>query len=155
MGTSELGEDCVLGKQMVELEATSTNGTGTTSTRVASASNTGPDSQVARQRTLRMGILKQTLVIVLAFVVCWTPYVFVTLWYQIDKVSAKNANRVLINSLFMFAVSNSTINPFIYGKFTNPPRSSIWFEVGRSQYWNVRQQMSTVRKNRSVDHGAE
>lgn len=99
---------------------------------------------------MRVGILKQTVVIVLAFVVCWTPYVFVTLWYQVDKSSAREANRLLVNCLFMFAVSNSTINPFIYGKFTRPPRSSIWFEVGRTQQWTG-PLSSTTRKQRSID----
>ncbi|CAG2122607.1 unnamed protein product, partial [Medioppia subpectinata] len=56
----------------------------------------------ARTRTLRM-----TLIIVLAFVWCWTPYVFIVLLYQIDSEAAKKLDKGIRDTLFMFAVSNS------------------------------------------------
>jgi hypothetical protein len=66
----------------------------------------------ARTRTLRM-----TLIIVLAFVLCWTPYVFIVLLYQIDSDAAKNLDVGLRDTLFMFAVSNSCVNPLVYGSY--------------------------------------
>lgn len=72
-----------------------------------------------RQTILRRNILKQTVVIVVAFVICWSPYVFITLWYQLDPMSAKALSPKLSGLLFIFAVSNSSLNPFIYGKFVN------------------------------------
>ncbi|XP_054159631.1 adipokinetic hormone/corazonin-related peptide receptor variant I-like [Oppia nitens] len=67
----------------------------------------------ARTRTLRM-----TLIIVLAFVWCWTPYVFIVLLYQIDSETAKKLDKGLQNTLFMFAVSNSCVNPLVYGSYS-------------------------------------
>ncbi|XP_064619083.1 adipokinetic hormone/corazonin-related peptide receptor variant I-like isoform X2 [Lineus longissimus] len=68
----------------------------------------------ARVRTLKM-----TIVIVLVFILCWTPYYFILAWYWIDKVSAQNIDRKVQRGLFLFAVSNSCMNPIIYGMFTN------------------------------------
>ncbi|KAK8781296.1 hypothetical protein V5799_017363 [Amblyomma americanum] len=67
----------------------------------------------ARNRTLRL-----TIVIVLAFFLCWTPYVTMVLWYQIDPSGAEGVNDYLQSSLFMFAVSNSCVNPLVYGSYT-------------------------------------
>ncbi|CAG2102264.1 unnamed protein product [Medioppia subpectinata] len=67
----------------------------------------------ARTRTLRM-----TLIIVLAFVWCWTPYVFIVLLYQIDSEAAKKLDKGIRDTLFMFAVSNSCVNPLVYGSYS-------------------------------------
>ncbi|XP_037290992.1 adipokinetic hormone/corazonin-related peptide receptor variant I [Rhipicephalus microplus] len=69
--------------------------------------------QRAQYRTLRL-----TVVIVLAFFFCWTPYVVMVLWYQFDAESAKDVDDYLQSSLFMFAVSNSCVNPLVYGSYT-------------------------------------
>ncbi|KAH9369814.1 hypothetical protein HPB48_019151 [Haemaphysalis longicornis] len=69
--------------------------------------------QRAQYRTLRL-----TVVIVLAFFLCWTPYVVMVLWYQLDAASAKDVDDYLQSSLFMFAVSNSCVNPLVYGSYT-------------------------------------
>ncbi|OQR67346.1 gonadotropin-releasing hormone II receptor-like [Tropilaelaps mercedesae] len=65
-----------------------------------------------RNRTLRL-----TVVIVLTFFWCWTPYVTMVVWYQIDTEGATNLNEYLQNALFMFAVSNSCVNPLLYGSY--------------------------------------
>lgn len=67
----------------------------------------------ARYRTLRL-----TIIIVLAFFWCWTPYVAMVLWYQLDPDGAEHVNGYLQSSLFMFAVSNSCVNPIVYGSYT-------------------------------------
>lgn len=64
-------------------------------------------------------ILKQTLVIIITFLVCWTPYVLATLWYHIDVDSYMKLDQTVSSTFYLFAVSNSIINPFIYGKFVN------------------------------------
>ncbi|GIY71868.1 hypothetical protein CDAR_573411 [Caerostris darwini] len=66
----------------------------------------------ARARTLRM-----TIVIVLTFFLCWTPYVVMVLWYLFDPVSAEKVDSRIQSSLFMFAVSNSCVNPLVYGSY--------------------------------------
>ncbi|KAL1427803.1 hypothetical protein MTO96_003143 [Rhipicephalus appendiculatus] len=74
----------------------------------------------ARNRTLRL-----TIIIVLAFFLCWTPYVIMVLWYQIDPESASNVDGYVQSSLFMFAVSNSCVNPLVYGSFTSSFRKGL------------------------------
>ncbi|KFM63223.1 Gonadotropin-releasing hormone II receptor, partial [Stegodyphus mimosarum] len=66
----------------------------------------------ASARTLRM-----TIIIVLTFFGCWTPYVIIVLWYVFDPVSADKVDSRIQSSLFMFAVSNSCVNPLVYGSY--------------------------------------
>jgi hypothetical protein len=70
-----------------------------------------------KNEKMKQKILNQTLIIIIAFLICWTPYVFIALWYQIDIDSASKLPSGLIDFLYMFAVTNSVVNPFIYGKF--------------------------------------
>nr|XP_053649506.1 adipokinetic hormone/corazonin-related peptide receptor variant I-like [Cherax quadricarinatus]XP_053649507.1 adipokinetic hormone/corazonin-related peptide receptor variant I-like [Cherax quadricarinatus] len=67
----------------------------------------------ARARTLRM-----TVIIVLAFIWCWTPYVVIVMWYMFDRESAEQVDKRLQDALFIMAVSNSCVNPLVYGTYT-------------------------------------
>ncbi|KAH3841735.1 hypothetical protein DPMN_115210 [Dreissena polymorpha] len=67
----------------------------------------------ARSRTLKM-----TIVIVGVFVFCWTPYYVISVWWWFDKESAQKLDPKIQSSLFIFAVSNSCVNPIVYGLFT-------------------------------------
>ncbi|KAK7065922.1 hypothetical protein SK128_018508, partial [Halocaridina rubra] len=71
-----------------------------------------------KTRTLHM-----TLIIVMVFALCWTPYNIMSLWYFIDRNSAKTVDPRVQAALFIFAVANSTVNPLVYGYF-NVCRSS-------------------------------
>ncbi|XP_050069337.1 adipokinetic hormone/corazonin-related peptide receptor variant I-like [Anopheles maculipalpis] len=66
----------------------------------------------ARQRTLRL-----TITIVVVFVWCWTPYVVMTLWYMFDRESAAKVDVAVQDGLFLMAVSNSCMNPLVYGSY--------------------------------------
>ncbi|XP_055696357.1 adipokinetic hormone/corazonin-related peptide receptor variant I-like [Lutzomyia longipalpis] len=66
----------------------------------------------ARQRTFKL-----TVTIVLVFIWCWTPYVVMTLWYVFDRDSASKVDNRIQDGLFLMAVSNSCMNPLIYGSF--------------------------------------
>ncbi|KAK8725438.1 hypothetical protein OTU49_010854, partial [Cherax quadricarinatus] len=67
----------------------------------------------ARTRTLRM-----TFIIVMAFVWCWTPYALATLWNYIDPETFYSMNKHVQDILFIIAVSNSVVNPIIYGRYS-------------------------------------
>ncbi|XP_063841105.1 LOW QUALITY PROTEIN: adipokinetic hormone/corazonin-related peptide receptor variant I-like [Scylla paramamosain] len=67
----------------------------------------------ARTRTLRM-----TFIIVMAFVWCWTPYALGTLWNFIDPKTFYDMNKHVQDILFIIAVSNSVVNPIIYGRYS-------------------------------------
>ncbi|CAB0034007.1 unnamed protein product [Trichogramma brassicae] len=65
----------------------------------------------------RSRILRMTIKIVVVFIFCWTPYITMSLWYVIDKQSAKEVDELLQESLFIMAVGNSCANPLVYGSY--------------------------------------
>ncbi|XP_021933908.1 gonadotropin-releasing hormone II receptor-like isoform X2 [Zootermopsis nevadensis] len=81
----------------------------------------------ARARTLRM-----TVTIVVAFVWCWTPYVVITLWYMFDRDSAQQVDSRLQDALFIMVVSNSCVNPLVYGSYTTNFRRECKLCFGRT-----------------------
>lgn len=54
-------------------------------------------------------------------------------WYQIDKKSAQEVDRTIQEALFIFAVSNSILNPYLYGIYSKNLRN----EVGRSLFCRI------------------
>nr|XP_031542143.1 oxytocin receptor [Vicugna pacos] len=57
-----------------------------------------------------------TFIIVLAFIVCWTPFFFVQMWSVWDADAPKEASAFIIAMLL--ASLNSCCNPWIYMLFT-------------------------------------
>ncbi|XP_050431723.1 adipokinetic hormone/corazonin-related peptide receptor variant I isoform X2 [Adelges cooleyi] len=74
----------------------------------------------AKSRTLKM-----TIIIVLAFVVCWTPYYIMAIWYWTDNISAQMVDQKVQHVLFMFACTNSCMNPIVYGAFNIRTRRTL------------------------------
>ncbi|XP_042341966.1 putative gonadotropin-releasing hormone II receptor [Plectropomus leopardus] len=68
----------------------------------------------ARMRTLKMSI-----VIVSSFIICWTPYYLLGLWYWFfpDDLEGK-VSQSLTHILFIFGLVNACLDPVIYGLFT-------------------------------------
>lgn len=68
----------------------------------------------ARMRTLKMSI-----VIVTSFIVCWTPYYLLGLWYWFfpEDLEGK-VSHSLTHILFIFGLLNASLDPIIYGLFT-------------------------------------
>uniref|UniRef100_A0A3Q1GYZ0 Type II GnRH receptor n=1 Tax=Anabas testudineus TaxID=64144 RepID=A0A3Q1GYZ0_ANATE len=81
----------------------------------------------ARMRTLKMSI-----VIVLSFIVCWTPYYLLGLWYWFfpDDLEGK-VSHSLTHILFIFGLVNACLDPVIYGLFT------IHFRKGIQRHYNA------------------
>ncbi|XP_071535395.1 adipokinetic hormone/corazonin-related peptide receptor variant I-like [Panulirus ornatus] len=93
----------------------------------------------ARARTLRM-----TVIIVLAFIWCWTPYVVIVMWYMFDRQSAEQVDKRLQDALFIMAVSNSCVNPLVYGTYTINFRNELNRCFGRKTKPPVLARKSTV-----------
>ncbi|XP_062530527.1 neuropeptide receptor A28 isoform X1 [Bombyx mori] len=74
----------------------------------------------ARRRTLRM-----TVTIVTVFACCWFPYATMTLWYMLDWESAMRVPKRLQDFFFIMAVSNSCMDPLVYGSYTVDLRALI------------------------------
>ncbi|XP_032514540.1 adipokinetic hormone/corazonin-related peptide receptor variant I-like [Danaus plexippus] len=66
----------------------------------------------ARRRTLRM-----TVIIVTVFALCWLPYATMAMWYMVDRESASRVAPQVQDLLFAMAVSNSCMNPLVYGSY--------------------------------------
>lgn len=66
----------------------------------------------AKKRTLKM-----TITIVIVFIICWTPYYIICMWYWIDKSSIDEVSSLIRKGLFIFACTNSCMNPIVYGAF--------------------------------------
>ncbi|XP_062921170.1 gonadotropin releasing hormone receptor 4 [Mobula hypostoma] len=69
----------------------------------------------ARLRTLKMSII-----IVTSFIVCWTPYYLLGLWYWFspEMLSEGKVSHALSHILFIFGLFNTVLDPITYGLFT-------------------------------------
>lgn len=74
-------------------------------------------SSLAFLSRAKIRTLKMTIIIVAVFFVCWTPYYVMSLWYWIDRTSARNVDQRIQKGLFLFACTNSCMNPIVYGAF--------------------------------------
>lgn len=66
----------------------------------------------AKGRTLKM-----TVIIVFVFFVCWTPYYVMCFWHFIFHEEASTMDRKIQKGLYIFACTNSCMNPLVYGAF--------------------------------------
>ncbi|KAG9340738.1 hypothetical protein JZ751_020330 [Albula glossodonta] len=67
----------------------------------------------------RMRALKMSIVIVLSFIICWTPYYLLGLWYWFfpDDLE-ETVSHSLTHMLFIFGLFNACLDPITYGLFT-------------------------------------
>lgn len=99
-------------------------------------SDTSPDSlQLRRSGAGNIGkakiqTIKMTFVIIITFIVCWTPYYVISLWYWFFKLSASQLDLRVQRILLTFAVSNSCFNPIVYGYFS--VKSSLLMVIRQS-----------------------
>ena len=63
--------------------------------------------------------IKRSLIVVFAFIVCWSPFVTVILLKEISPKTLSSMNRYVSDSLLMFALTNCCINPIVYGSHTS------------------------------------
>ena len=61
--------------------------------------------------------LKMSFFHVTTFVACWTPYLVISLWHILDEQTVQNVSPIVQDILFLTAVLNSCLNPFVYGGF--------------------------------------
>uniref|UniRef100_A0A8D0G200 Gonadotropin-releasing hormone receptor n=1 Tax=Sphenodon punctatus TaxID=8508 RepID=A0A8D0G200_SPHPU len=76
----------------------------------------------ARMRTLKMSV-----VIVLTFIICWTPYYLLGIWYWFspEMLTKEKVPPSLSHILFLFGLFNACLDPLIYGIFTMHFRREI------------------------------
>lgn len=73
----------------------------------------------------RMKTLKMTVVIVLSFVVCWTPYYLLGIWYWFQPDMLRVTPDYVHHALFVFGNLNTCCDPVIYGFYTPSFRADL------------------------------
>ncbi|XP_062255269.1 gonadotropin-releasing hormone II receptor-like [Platichthys flesus] len=73
----------------------------------------------------RMKTLKMTVVIVLSFVVCWTPYYLLGIWYWFQPEMLRVTPEYIHHALFVFGNLNTCCDPVIYGFYTPSFRADL------------------------------
>ncbi|GAA6232431.1 gonadotropin-releasing hormone II receptor-like isoform X2 [Lates japonicus] len=73
----------------------------------------------------RMKTLKMTVVIVLSFVVCWTPYYLLGIWYWFQPDMLHFTPEYVHHALFVFGNLNTCCDPVIYGFYTPSFRADL------------------------------
>lgn len=66
-----------------------------------------------------------TVVIVLSFVVCWTPYYLLGLWYWFQPAMLRLTPEYVHHGLFVFGNLNTCCDPVIYGFYTPSFRADL------------------------------
>ncbi|GLV40451.1 Adipokinetic hormone receptor [Carabus blaptoides fortunei] len=90
--------------------------------------------------------LKMTIVIVFVFFVCWTPYYVMSFWYWFDRDSAIRVDQRIQKALFLFACTNSCMNPIVYGAFN----IRAWRTTGQTRGLSSSQHRPSVRHGMDV-----
>ncbi|XP_030048177.1 gonadotropin-releasing hormone II receptor-like [Microcaecilia unicolor] len=94
----------------------------------------------ARMRTLKMSIM-----IVSSFVICWTPYYLLGLWYWFyPETMEENISQSLTHILFIFGLFNACLDPITYGLFTIHFRKGLQRYCGRTKMTTDPDANSTV-----------
>lgn len=80
-----------------------------------------------------MRTLKMSIVIVSSFIVCWTPYYLLGLWYWFlpEDLEGK-VSHSLSHILFIFGLVNACLDPIIYGLFTIQFRKALQKYFGKA-----------------------
>ncbi|XP_078415681.1 gonadotropin-releasing hormone receptor-like [Cetorhinus maximus] len=66
----------------------------------------------------RMKTIKLTAAFATSFIVCWTPYYFMGIWYWFDPDLHNKLPDPINHFLFLFGLLNPCLDPFIYGYFS-------------------------------------
>lgn len=67
-----------------------------------------------------------SVVIVASFILCWTPYYLLGLWYWFFPEDLEGrVSHALSHMLFLFGLLNACLDPLIYGLFTAHVRKGL------------------------------
>ncbi|XP_048337974.1 gonadotropin-releasing hormone II receptor-like [Sphaerodactylus townsendi] len=75
----------------------------------------------------RLHMLRLSVAIVGSFVVCWTPYYLLGLWYWFWPAAMEGTvPHSLAHLLFLFGLLNACLDPITYGLFAVPSPPRLW-----------------------------
>ncbi|XP_064204528.1 gonadotropin-releasing hormone II receptor-like [Anguilla rostrata] len=73
----------------------------------------------------RMKMLKMTIIIMVSFVVCWTPYYLLGIWYWFHPQMLHVTPEYVHHVFFVFGNLNTCCDPIIYGLYTPSFRADL------------------------------
>ncbi|KAJ6662900.1 hypothetical protein lerEdw1_011104 [Lerista edwardsae] len=82
----------------------------------------GKDDHISKAR---MKTLKMTVVIVASFIVCWTPYYLLGLWYWFQPNMIRQMPEYVNHFLFLFGLLHTCTDPILYGLYTPSFREDL------------------------------
>ncbi|CAN9504183.1 unnamed protein product [Ophioblennius macclurei] len=101
-------------------------------TKINGQMHRGKDGEHCLRRTgtdmipkARMKTLKMTIVIVSSFVICWTPYYLLGIWYWFQPDIIQSVPEYVHHILFVFGNLNTCCDPVIYGFYTPSFRADL------------------------------
>ncbi|BFF98785.1 gonadotropin-releasing hormone receptor [Drosophila madeirensis] len=100
--------------------------------KLANYSTNKLPTQTNRQRLIhkaKMKSLRISVVIIIAFLICWTPYYVMMIMFMFLNPD-KRLGDDLQDAIFFFGMSNSLVNPLIYGAFHLCPGKGSKSSVG-------------------------
>ncbi|KAJ7311164.1 hypothetical protein JRQ81_006770 [Phrynocephalus forsythii] len=75
----------------------------------------GKDDHISKAR---MKTLTMTVLIVASFIVCWTPYYLLGLWYWFQPNMIRQMPEYINHFFFLFGLLHTCTDPIIYGLYT-------------------------------------
>nr|XP_060611597.1 gonadotropin-releasing hormone II receptor-like [Anolis sagrei ordinatus]XP_060611598.1 gonadotropin-releasing hormone II receptor-like [Anolis sagrei ordinatus] len=75
----------------------------------------GKDDHISKAR---MKTLTMTILIVASFIVCWTPYYLLGLWYWFQPDMIRQMPEYVSHFLFLFGLLHTCTDPIVYGLYT-------------------------------------
>ncbi|XP_042330906.1 gonadotropin-releasing hormone II receptor-like isoform X2 [Sceloporus undulatus] len=75
----------------------------------------GKDDHISKAR---MKTLTMTILIVASFIICWTPYYLLGLWYWFQPDMIRQMPEYINHFLFLFGLLHTCTDPIIYGLYT-------------------------------------
>ena len=92
-----------------------------------------------------MRALKMSVAIVSSFIVCWTPYYLLGLWYWFfPDDMGETVSHSLTHILFIFGLFNACLDPITYGLFTIHFRKGLKRYCGGAAVLNESENNSTM-----------
>ena len=92
-------------------------------------------------------------VLVTGFIVCWTPYYTMALWWWIDQETAQNSSECLQKLLWAFACANNCVNPVLYQMTARNSRWKYLGHLGLKGWIIVRRRSNSALTTRDLRTG--
>ncbi|XP_053128867.1 gonadotropin-releasing hormone II receptor-like [Hemicordylus capensis] len=114
----------------------------------------GKDDHISKAR---MKTLKMTIVIVASFIICWTPYYLLGLWYWFQPNMIHRMPEYVNHFLFLFGLLHTCTDPIIYGLYTPSFREDMKMVLRSLELAVISKErknlVSISEMNNQEDHG--